>query len=224
WPEFDENDDAAAEAYHESAHLFVRELLRLRGGPDALSATLAILPQHLNWQTAFLRGFESHFHRMLDVEKWWSVTLMQVKSHDSSALWSSAEAQQKLEEILYTPMEVRLKQGEEAHVTPVGLQTVLNDWDFRQQATLLQTKIGQLQMARLRCTPDLAALVEGYRIALEKYLVSRSRTRRWFAEQKARAAVAAAVAELNALDERRAILTKQLLAAKNAPLHSDASP
>jgi hypothetical protein len=155
---------------------------------------------------------------MLDVEKWWSVTLMQMKSHDSSAIWSSAQAQQKLEEILYTPMEVRLKQGEEAHVTPVGLQTVLNDWDFRQQATLLQTKIAQLQMARLRCTPELAGLVEGYRAALEKYLVTRSRVRRWFAEQTARTAVATAIADLNALDEQRAKFSSQVFTAKNAPL------
>jgi len=224
WPEFDENDDAAAEAYHQSAHLFVRELLRMRGGPDALSATLAMLPQHLNWQTAFLRGFESHFRRMLDVEKWWSVTLMQMKSHDSSAIWSSAQAQQKLEEILYTPMEVRLNQGEEAHVTPVGLQTVLNDWDFRQQTPLLQTKVAQLQMARLRCTPELAGLVEGYRATLEKYLVTRSRVRRWFAEQNARAAVATALAELTALDERRAKIASQVFTAKTLPLQSDSTP
>jgi hypothetical protein len=221
WPEFDDNDESAAEAYHQSAHLFVRELLRMRGGPDALSATLALLPQHLNWQTAFLRGFEPHFRRMLDVEKWWSVTLMQMKSHDSSAIWSSTEAQQKLEEILYTPMEVRLKQGEEAHVTPVGLQTVLNDWDFQQQTALLKTKIVQLQMARLRSTPELAGLVEGYRAALEKYLVARSRVRRWFAEQNARAAVAAAVAELNALDEQRGKITSQSLTAKNLSERND---
>jgi hypothetical protein len=217
WPEFDDNDETAAESYHQSAHLFVRELLRMRGGPDALSAMLTLLPQHVNWQTAFLRGFEPHFRRMLDVEKWWSVTLMQMKSHESSAIWSSTEAQQKLEEILYTPMEVRLKQGEEAHVTPVGLQTVLNDWDFRQQTTLLKTKIVQLQMARMQCTPELAGLVEGYRAALEKYLVSRSRVRRWFAEQNARAAVATAIVELDALDQQRAKFTSPVFTAKNVP-------
>ena len=31
---------------------------------------------------------------------------------------------------------------------------------------------------RLRCTPELAGLVESYRATLEKYLVSRSRVRR----------------------------------------------
>jgi hypothetical protein len=218
WPEFDDNDQSAADAYHQSAHLFVRELLKMHGGPDALTGTLAMLPQYLNWQTAFLRGFESHFRRMLDVEKWWSLTLMQMRSHDSSALWSSAEAQQKLEEILYTPMEVRLKADEEAHVTPVGLQTVLNDWDFRQQSALLQTKIGQLQMLRLRCTPELAGLADGYRAALQKYLSARAHVRRWFAEQNARAAIASAIAELNTLDEQRAKFASQMLTAKSASL------
>ena len=217
WPEFDDNDEAATQSYHQSAHLFVRELLRLRGGPDALSATLTMLPEHLNWQTAFLRGFQPHFRRMLDVEKWWSLSLMQLKSHDSSALWSSAQARQKLEEILYTPMEVRLNHEEEAHVTPVALQTVLNDWDFREQATLLQTKIKQLQMARRHCPPDIVTLVDGYRSALEKYLVARSRVRRWFAEQNARYAVSQAIDELKALDEQRSKFVSQTLTAKNAP-------
>jgi hypothetical protein len=220
WPEFDDNDQDAVDAYHHSAHLFVRELLRLRGGPDALSAMLATLPRHLNWQTAFLRGFEPHFRRMLDVEKWWSVTLMQMKSHDSSTLWSSAETQQKFEEILYTPLEVRLTSREEPHVTPVALQTVLNDWTFQQQAALLQTKVVQLQIARMRCTPELAGLADAYRAALEKYLFARTHTGRWFVERKTRTAITGVVAELNALDEQRSRLANQMFAAKAAAARS----
>jgi hypothetical protein len=94
WPDIAGDDDAGAIAYRHSAHLFVRELLQLRGGPDCICAMLAMLPEHLNWQTAFLRGFEPHFHRMLDVEKWWSLSLAQWKTHDNSVVWSSTQARQ----------------------------------------------------------------------------------------------------------------------------------
>jgi hypothetical protein len=206
WADFDDIDPVATEAYHHAAHLFVRELLRLRGGPDALCAMLAMLPDHWNWQTAFLRGFEPHFTRMLDVEKWWSLTLSQWKSHDSTVHWSGPEARQKLEEILYTSMEVRLPNESTSHVTPVTLQTVLNDWTFPQQSELLQTKLAQLQRARLHYTPDLAALTDGYQVTLARYLQVRSQPGRWFTERKARAAVNDAIAALNALDQQRARL------------------
>ena len=200
WP----SEQGGARAYHHSAHLFVRELLRLRGGPDALCATLALLPEHLNWQTAFLRGFESHFQRMLDVEKWWSLNVAQLKTRESSVLWSAGEARQRLEEILYTPLQVRLADEELPHITPVALQTMLNDWDFPQQAPLLQGKLSQLRAARVRLSPEMAALTDGYATVLEKYLQARSQEGRWFRERKARQAVTGAVQELNNLDARRA--------------------
>ena len=204
WPTEQNREPGRDLIYQHSAQLFVRELLRLRGGPDALCATLALLPEHLNWQTAFLRGFESHFQRMLDVEKWWSLQLAQLQTRENSVLWSTGEARQRLEEILYTPLQVQLADEELPHVTPVALQTVLNDWNFSQQSPLLQNKLNQLRAARVRLTPELAALTDGYATVLEKYLQARSHEGRFFRERKARAAVAGAVQELNNLDLRRA--------------------
>ena len=222
WADFDEGDAKMEMAYHHSAHLFVRELLRLRGGPDALCATLAMLPEHMNWQTAFLRGFEPHFHRMLDVEKWWSLTTTQMKLRDSSVRWSVAEAREQLEEILYTPMEVRIAPGELPHVTPVALQTVLNDWDFEQQLPLLQAKVAQLQLTRLRLPPEMLAVNDGYRATLARYLQARGNLGRFFRERKARAALEQAIAELNALDQQRT-RPEQKLAAK-VPAKPDGTP
>jgi hypothetical protein len=213
WADFDDNDTEAANAYHQSAHLFVRELLRLRGGPDALCATLTLLPEHLNWQTAFLRGFNAHFHRMVDVEKWWALSVAQMKTRETSVFWSASQAQQKFEEILYTPMQVSLH-GEEAHVAPVALQTVINDWDFQKQKSLLQTKLMQLQMARTHLGPELGNLVNGYYSVLGKYLAMRSHPGRVFRERNARAAAAEAIQELNALDEER----------KNIPIRTLTGP
>lgn len=200
WPDFDETNAPAADAYHHSSHLFVRELLRLRGGSDSMCAMLAMLPQHLNWQTAFMRGFEAHFTRMLDVEKWWSLTLMRIKTRDNTLTWSPVEARRQFEEILYTAMQVRVIGDEAAHTTPVALQTVIQDWEFERQTPLLQQKVNQLQAARLRLPAEYAQLSEAYRLAVEKYLQTRGSA--WFGVTE-RAAAARAVNELNALDALR---------------------
>jgi len=210
WPEFDDGDVASAEAYRQSAHLFVRELLRLRGGPDCICAMLAMLPEHLNWQTAFLRGFEPHFHRMLDAEKWWALTVTQLKTHESSLIWSATEAQQKLEEILHTPMQVRVGRDQMPQQAAVTLQMVISDWDFKQQLPVLQTKLAQLQAARMRLPAALAALSDSYRAAIESYL--RARAGAWF-DMTARNAARNAVAELNALDEKRVKAAGKVLTA-----------
>lgn len=200
WPEFNPHDPAQARAYHDSAHLFIRELLRLPGGPAALSAMLATLPEHLNWQTAFLRAFNPHFRRMLDVEKWWAVAVMQLKTHDTALTWSGVEAQRKLEEALFTPLHLQSAQAETPRLTPVALQTVINDWDFQEQVSLLRGKLVQLQLTRLRLPPELGALANSYRAVLEKYL--RVRAKAWFAVT-GRNAAEEAVAQLNALDAQR---------------------
>jgi hypothetical protein len=211
WPDFDETNAPAADAYHYSSHLFVRELLRLRGGSDSLCATLAMLPEHLNWQTAFLRGFEAHFTRMLDVEKWWSLTLMRIKTRDNTVTWSTAEARMQLEEILYTAMQVRITGDDAAHTAPVALQTVIHDWGFEQQTALLQRKLIQLQAARLRLPSEYAQLSEAYRLTVEKYLQTRGSA--WFAATE-RAAAERAVNELNALDALREKLMGKMATAK----------
>jgi hypothetical protein len=213
WPDFDPNDAQAESAYRRSAHLFVRELLRLRGGTDCLCAMLAMLPQHLNWQTAFCRGFEPYFHRMLDVEKWWSLNLMQWKTHDNVLTWSSAEAKQKLEETLRVPVQIQSRDGAMARVAPMSLQTIINDWSFQEQLPVLQAKVGQLQTARFRLPGEVVRLADSYRLTIEKYLQARNGA--WF-EMTARAATARAVAELNALDAERERLTNAVLAGKQA--------
>jgi hypothetical protein len=180
-----------------------------------------MLPQHLNWQTAFLRGFEPHFRRMLDVEKWWSLAITQLKTHDSSLTWSTAEAQQKLEEILYTPMQVKLRRDEQPHLSPVALQTVINEWTFEQQVALLRAKIVQLQAVRLRLPAHYVAIADAYRAALEKYL--RERDGAWF-DATARAAARDAVEELNRLDDQRAKATTTVAAAAVAPATGNAAP
>lgn len=176
WPEAAQFEGDAAALYESCAHLFVRELLHLRAGPDCLCAMLALLPEHLNWQTAFLRAFSPHFQRMLDVEKWWSVNLAHFIGRTPAQLWSVEESRVKLDEILYTPVEVRLKKDELGHATFASLQTIIEDWAYPRQKTLLRGKIDELASLRLRLAHEVTGLADAYRQTLVTYLAQRDKT------------------------------------------------
>ena len=72
--------------------LLVGELLRLPDGRSCLQTMLARLPQHRNWQFAFLEAFHTHFERPLDVEKWWALSLTQANGRFAGQAWSLAES------------------------------------------------------------------------------------------------------------------------------------
>src|SRR5260221_309389 len=71
WPSDAHLSGEAGDVYRASAQLFVHELLRFQDGRACLRTMLDGLPQHYNWQFAFLQGFKSHFQRLQDAEKWW---------------------------------------------------------------------------------------------------------------------------------------------------------
>ena len=211
WPEPGQFEGEAAILYENCAHLFVRELLRLRAGPDCLCAMLALLPEHLNWQTAFLRAFQPHFKKMLDVEKWWSLNLVHFTGRTPTQLWTMADGLSKLDEVLYTPVEVRLNKSEMQHATFASLQTIIEEWDYPRQRTLLRQKLGQLTSLRLRLARDLVRLSDAYRETLAHYLERRDRTAssprdRTRDPTNPRLIVSTALNELDALDTRRGLL------------------
>jgi len=227
WPEFDARDTQAIEQYRASASLFVRELLHLRGGTDCFAAWLALLPENLNWQTAFLRAFDAHFTRMLDVEKWWSLVLVHARSREQAVAWSAAESQARLEEILYTPMQVRLSKEELPIVTPVSLQTLMSDWSFQDQEPILRGKINQLLVLRARVPQEFALLVNNYRSTIEKYLATRTSknlARRAASAPAVKALLGAITSELGSLDQQRAALNARSMAASARPIASGEVP
>jgi hypothetical protein len=176
WPtEQDFTGDTAA-GYRASAQLFVAELLRLRNGPACFRALLQELPRHYNWQTAFLKAFQQHFQRLLDVEKWWAVQVVYSSGRDQAHTWSAAESWRKLDAALRVPAQVRAA----TNALPTGtadvpLQTVIAEWDFVRQTTALRTRIQQLNLLRQRVAPELLPLTDAYRRVLATHLEQRDK-------------------------------------------------
>jgi hypothetical protein len=170
WPTAELVSGEAGEIFGCSAQLFVTELLRLKGGRDCLRAMLDDLAGCYNWQTAFFRAFPQHFTRQLDLEKWWDLQLVHFTGRDPSQLWTVEDSWRKLEQILRAPVEVRGATNELPAHTDVSLQAVVREWDALRQGPVLNGKLRDLELARLRVAPEFIELVEGYHQVLANFM------------------------------------------------------
>ena len=200
--------------YRACSHVFVRELLRFRDGKECLRDFLTHLPENLNWQTTFLRAFSGHFQRLIDVDKWYTLGVVNLTGRDPFSVLPAESAWKQLEDILATPVQVRLAAGDLPIHTTVSLQRIITEWDFAQQQPALAQKINLLKALRFRAPSDLAELAEGYSTALETYASSSSAKKGTRRKTKSGAAKLPASAwtllgELDALDLRREALKNQ---------------
>ena len=161
---------ANRQRFQACSHLFVRELFRLRGGREALRDMLERLPQHLNWQTAFLRAFESRFPRLVDVDKWYTLTITHVSGRDNLSAWPEDTTVARLDEILSTTVQVRAGTNDLPFSAPVRLQRVLGELEPSRQIPVLELKRLQLEMLRGRSTPEVAVLIGDYLETLDACL------------------------------------------------------
>jgi hypothetical protein len=156
------------------AQLLVQELLGLPNGRALCWEMLARLTQSFNWQTAFRRTYGRYFPQMVDVEKWWAVTLLQFSGREAANGWSRAATVQELDQVLGVPVAVRTSRDAAPEQAVVPLQRAVAELPLPQQAQVLRTKIGQLEMLEANAAPALVPLVNGYLVALQEYLAERT--------------------------------------------------
>jgi hypothetical protein len=181
------------------------------------------LPEHLNWQTAFLSAFGGHFRGLLDADKWWSLTTANYQKKETSILWGETEIWRQLQDILATTAEVRLKTNDLPMNIRVQLQNVLTEWDYSRQVPVLQVKINHLQALQLRVPRELESVVNGYANVLAWYLGKRGAPKPDHNKvgRSARTAIAEALKQLNELDGRVEFLKNQ---ANPAPIQATLKP
>ena len=208
WPAEDELSGDTGDLYSGSAQLFVGELLRLPDGRACLRTMLAELPRHYNWQFAFLRAFHASFERLLDVEKWWDLSVVKATGHDLAKPWTPEESWQKLNQAIHFPVQLRGGANEQPLLPDVSLQTVIRGWDPARQAQAFDSALRGLGLLRLRIAPEFAGLAQDYRQALETYQRQRDHAGSILSTKKAgrQRAVEAAIRQLDALDARREAL------------------
>lgn len=171
-PDLDSMDPRAWEHYGACAHLCVRELLRLPDGRQRLVRWMGSLQSHWNWQTGFTEAFSPGFRSLLDVEKWWAISLAHFTGRGAAATWPPPFALRKLEDAL-RPFGIR--PGGAARAERLNLEEVIVTWDFDRQLPLLRQLFQQLHAIRLSSPPEVAALVYRYIDVLDEYLTARGR-------------------------------------------------
>jgi hypothetical protein len=206
WPTEGDLEGLASARYRYSAQLFVSELLRLDRGRTCVLGMIEQLPRNLNWQFAFIRSFNPHFQRLLDVEKWWALRASHFIGRDLTQYWTPAESCRRLAEALGPTVHVRSTENELPMPAEVSLQAIIRDWDLPIQIQVLKEKTRELEVLRLRVAADLAPLVEEYRLTLENYLqqaIKKPLPLPFFRKGPLRRAASAAIQKLDALDARR---------------------
>src|SRR5208282_1592368 len=111
WPQAADMTGDGLNLYRGCAQLFLEGLLQFPDGKDCLRRMLAQLPEHLNWQTAFLLAFHTHFDQLLDVEKWWGLTAVAFSKTVAAPAWDAAQAWKKLQSALEVPVAVHFGAG-----------------------------------------------------------------------------------------------------------------
>jgi hypothetical protein len=208
WPSEDPTSGDVSDLYRGSAQLFVGELLRLPDGRGCLQAMLTQLPQHYNWQFAFLSAFDAYFARPLDVEKWWALSVAQATGRDIAPTWTREESWQKLTQATHSAVQVRFGTNELPLHAEITLQTVIREWDSVRQTQALYTTMREFGLLRLHIDQDFVVLVQDYYQALEGYLLQRDHAGSFLSTKNAarRRAVEVAIQQLDALDARREAL------------------
>jgi len=176
WPKPEEFAGPEGEVFRCSAQLFVTELLQLKQGREALRATVAGLAGCYNWQTAFLRAFQSQFTNQLALEKWWTLQAIYFVGRNPQSLWNSEESFRKLDETLHTAVAIRRSSGEMPARAEVSLQAIIREWDTVRQLTAFRNKERELELTRTRVSPEYTALTDDYLRVVKYYLQQRMST------------------------------------------------
>lgn len=169
WPTQRELAGAGRGTYVSSVQLFVAKLLRLPDGAACFRRFLADLPVYYNWQVAFLDAFSSHFQRPRDVERWWALQTVEFV-HRDLAVPSLDESRTQLAEALRTPAHARNGTNGLPVTVNVPLQSIIREWQVRDQIESLSTKQAQLESLRMRLAPDLIPIADEYCQVLAGYL------------------------------------------------------
>ena len=222
WPTEQALAGDAGDLYRGSAQLFVGELLRLPDGRACLRAMLTQLPQHYNWQFAFLGAFHSHFERPLDVEKWWALSVTQAGGRDAAQAWTPEESWQKLDQAIHAAVQVRTRTNELPLHAEVTLQTMIREWDPVRQTQALNNTLRELGLLRLRIAQEYVGLAAGL-LPGDRNVPAATRSQRLqlplYEASRRRRAAEAAIQQLDALDARR-----EGLAARAKASRSQVSP
>jgi hypothetical protein len=160
--------------YLAGTHLLMHAILETPNGKQRFAKFLQMLPRTWNWQTAFMEAFD--FKRMLDVEKWWSLTVIEFTTRDQRQAWSQEMSLRKLDDLVQMRVEFRNATNALPEVRLVDLKTILNEDDPDLQRQAVEGMVSQLKFTSIHMAPAVASIAFGYQKTLEFYLQTHRRS------------------------------------------------
>jgi hypothetical protein len=226
WPPDNFRDGPEARRFAFNAQVLVVELLNLEGGKAAFRSMLSALPEFYNWQFALLRGYSAYFQRPLDVEKWWAVRSAFFTGRDLAQTWPADESWQKIFEIIRPRVQLR-SQSTQPTPTQATLQQIIRDWERGDQTQAIQSKLTELQLARLRVSQGLVTIVQGYHQVLQAFLEKRDKsgiTALFRKTARQRRLAAETVQRLDGLDAQFLSMQPKPVVSATAPVTPGSAP
>lgn len=145
WPESSDATGKDEALYGSCAELFFESLMHFNDGQTCVRNFLEELPHHMNWQTAFLAAFHSHFDQLLDVEKWWGLTCVNFAEAEATKSWTAQDYWHKLQNALDVPVDVRFAPTLMPARACVTLQEVITQWNETDATAALQRAVRELE-------------------------------------------------------------------------------
>lgn len=194
--------------YRASAQLFVTALLELPNGKRAMTDMISLLPQRLNWQTAFLEAYRAHFPRLLAVEQWWALVSLQFLTGTEPHSWSPQLTRRKLDEVLQVMAERRAPQDQAPVRAPVPMQEIIRQTPYAMHRDLLRARLAQLEVLQQNAAPEFVPLINQYAKTLREYVYRPSRSARTTpgagrTSSNIEAAAREVISKLDQLDRKR---------------------
>lgn len=209
WPNDADLSGENLKLYRSCAQLFLEDLLQFKDGKLCLQKMLGELPRRLNWQTAFLEGFHTHFQQLLDVEKWWGLSYVAFTQGDLAQTWPAQDCWKKLQDTLDVPVEVHFASNQMPADAAITLQEAFAQWPAPEVGETLRRTIGDLQFLHYRAPAPLRELIDLYWQTLVDYATANNNWAQRNAAPRP-GQTASAIQQLDALDKKRAAWHLQL--------------
>lgn len=160
----------AVRRYRDSAQAFLNELRALPDGDRLLREMLGGLTRCLNWQTAFLAAYHSHFKTLLEVEKWWALASNRFATEGTGEIWPASRAAAAMNEVLSVTVATMSGPGVVSQRERLSLTESMTRLDLSRFARLIGLKQRQFGVLAIHSPPELASLCQEYGSLLTIYL------------------------------------------------------
>jgi len=155
--------------FRHCAHLMFRELTLVENGQRSMQRFIELLPQYLNWQTAFHRAYVDSFPNMLNLEKWWAVLTASVTQFNEKRRWNMERSLEELGRLLNPQAKVAATSEDLPQWQTFAFKDILANWSKEQREAQIRRLTQQLQVLKQNTVFEMVPLLDAYLELLQSF-------------------------------------------------------